>query len=57
MYKNVPHQKYQTVQVTSVDRGRLLIMLYDGCIKFLKLSKEGLEQKDMAKFARFLSKA
>ena len=57
MYKNVPHQRYQTVQVTSVDRGRLLVMLYDGCIKFLKLSKEGLEQKDPAKFARFLSKA
>lgn len=32
-------------------------MLYDGCINFLKLAKEGLENKDIPKFARFLSKS
>jgi len=32
-------------------------MLYDGCIKFLKHAKAGLESKDIPKFARFLSKA
>lgn len=50
-------QQYSTVQISTVDRGRLLVMLYDGCINFLKLSKEGLENKDLPKFARFLSKA
>ncbi len=32
-------------------------MLYDGCIKFLKHAKVGLESKDIPKFARFLSKS
>lgn len=50
-------QQYSTVQISTVDRGRLLVMLYDGCINFLKLSKEGLENKDIPKFARFLSKS
>jgi flagellar protein FliS len=50
-------QQYSTVQISTVDRGRLLVMLYDGCINFLKLAKEGLENKDIPKFARFLSKS
>jgi flagellar protein FliS len=32
-------------------------MLYDGCIKFLKHAKVGLESKDIPKFARYLSKS
>jgi flagellar protein FliS len=31
-------------------------MMYEGAIKFLKQSKAGLEEKDIAKFCRFLSK-
>ena len=51
------HIAYKTVQVTTTDRGRLLLMMYEGAIKFLKQSKAGLEANDMAKFCRFLSKA
>lgn len=50
------HNAYQAVQVTTTDRGRLLLMMYEGAIKFLKQSKAGLEENDMAKFCRFLSK-
>ena len=57
MYGKNAHQAYQTVQVTTVDRGRLLLMMYEGAIKFLKQSKAGLESNDIAKFCRFLSKA
>jgi flagellar protein FliS len=32
-------------------------MMYDGCLKFLRLAKEGVEAGDIAKFSRFLSKA
>lgn len=52
-----PHSKYQNIQISTVDRGRLLLMLYDGCIKFLRHAKAGLEAKDYVKFARFLSKS
>ncbi len=57
MYNKKPHSQYTKTQVTTVDKGRLLIMLYDGCLKFLRLAKDGLENKDIPKFARFLSKA
>ena len=56
MYGKNPHATYQNVQITTTDRGRLLLMMYEGAIKFLKQSKAGLEEKDIAKFCRFLSK-
>jgi flagellar protein FliS len=57
MYSKKAHKQYTNVHVSTVDRGRLLLMLYDGCTKFLKHAKAGLEAKDIPKFARFLSKA
>lgn len=56
MYGKNAHAAYQSVQVTTTDRGRLLLMMYEGAIKFLKQSRAGLETGDMAKFCRFLSK-
>jgi flagellar protein FliS len=56
MYGKNPHDAYQTVQITTTDRGRLLLMMYEGAIKFLKLSVVGLEEKDIPKFCRYLSK-
>ena len=57
MYGKNAHNTYQTVQVTTTDKGRLLLMMYEGAIKFLRQSKAGLEENDIAKFCRFLSKA
>ena len=56
MYGKNAHAAYQNIQVTTTDRGRLLLMMYEGAIKFLKQSKAGLEANDIAKFCRFLSK-
>jgi flagellar protein FliS len=56
MYGKNAHNAYQTVQVTTTDRGRLLLMMYEGAIKFLRQSKAGLDANDIAKFCRFLSK-
>ena len=57
MYSKNAHSTYQTVQVTTTDRGRLLLMMYEGAIKFLRQAKAGVEAKDIAKFCRFLCKA
>lgn len=57
MYNKSAHKQYTNVHISTADRGRLLLMLYDGCVKFLKHAKAGLESKDLPKFARFLSKA
>lgn len=56
MYGKNAHKAYKSVQVTTSDRGRLLLMMYDGAIKFLKQAKQGLEERDIARFCRFLSK-
>ncbi len=56
MYGKNAHSTYKSVQVTTTDSGRLLLMMYEGAIKFLKQSKAGLEEKDIPKFCRFLSK-
>lgn len=57
MYTKNAHEQYKNIQVTTVDRGRLLLMMYEGAIKFLKQSKAGIEDGDIVKFCRFLSKA
>lgn len=56
MYAKNAHKQYTSVQISTVDRGRLLLMMYDGGINFLKHAKDGLVNKDIVKFARFLSK-
>ena len=56
MYGKTAHSAYQSVQITTTDRGRLLLMMYEGAIKFLKQARSGLESNDMGKFCRFLSK-
>jgi flagellar secretion chaperone FliS len=57
MYGKKAHSSYQSVQVTTVDRGRLLLMMYEGAIKFLRQANVGLETKDIPKFCRYLSKS
>ncbi|HMO16819.1 MAG TPA: flagellar export chaperone FliS [Oligoflexia bacterium] len=57
MYSKLAHQQYTSVHVTTIDKGRLLLMLFDGCMKFLKHAKVGLETNDIPKFAKFLSKS
>jgi flagellar protein FliS len=56
MYGKKAHNAYQSVQVTTTDRGRLLLMMYEGAIKFLRQARAGIEENDIAKFCRFLSK-
>ena len=57
MYGKNPFSTYQSVQVTTTDRGRLLVMLFEGAIKFFKQSIQGIEENDVGTFCRYLSKA
>ncbi len=45
--KNV-YQKYQTQSVQTASREKLLLMLYEGAIKFVKKALVALEAKDIA---------
>jgi flagellar secretion chaperone FliS len=57
MYNKLAHKNYANVHISTIDRGRLLLMMYDGAMKFLNHAKDALEKRDIPKFARFLSKA
>ena len=41
-----PYQNYQTAEVQTADQRRLIIMLYDGAIRFLKKADAKIEAKD-----------
>lgn len=41
------HQHYKQVQVKTANKEKLVIMLYQGCIKFLRLAKNGVENNDI----------
>lgn len=57
MHQKLAHKQYTSIHISTIDRGRLLLMMYDGLLKFLKHCAEGLDHRDVPKFARFLSKS
>lgn len=42
-----PYLKYKQTQVTSASREKLLLMLYEGAIKFTKLAIKAAEEKNV----------
>jgi flagellar secretion chaperone FliS len=52
-----PYQKYQQSSVQTAPPGQLLVMLYDGAIRFTKAGIEGIESRDYEKANHNLQKA
>jgi flagellar protein FliS len=50
-------EAYQQTAVTTQSRGRLIVMLYDGAIKFLKLAIRELEAKNYAAKGQYINRA
>lgn len=48
---------YQDTTVTTQNKERLIIMLYDGAIKFLNLATRGLEEKNYEAKGMYINKA
>ncbi len=44
-----PYQKYQQNQIDTASPGKLLIMLYDGALKFIKAARDGIADEDIEK--------
>ena len=44
---NYGQQQYKKTQVATVDRGRLIVLLYEGAISFLTKAKACLEESDI----------
>lgn len=50
-------EAYQQATVTTQSRGRLVVMLYDGAIKFCKLAIKELEARNYAAKGQYINRA
>jgi flagellar protein FliS len=48
---------YQSVQATTADPARLVVLLFDGAIRFLRQAAEGLDRGEIDIFATRVSRA
>lgn len=46
MAMNNPYAAYQQNSVTTASPGEVTLMLYNGCLKFMKLAGQAIENKD-----------
>ncbi|MBI2568338.1 MAG: flagellar export chaperone FliS [Candidatus Schekmanbacteria bacterium] len=54
---SAPAQAYKQVEFGSAGRGKLVVMLYEGAIKFLTLAAEALERNDYAQKGLYIGRA
>ncbi len=54
---NNPYLKYQKTQVETADKGTLLLMLYDGAIRFMVKAKEKMDGGDLREAFAYLVRA
>src|SRR5690606_6642458 len=54
---NNPYSQYQKTQVTTASREKILLMLYEGAIRFTKQARAAMQQKKVAEKGKFISKA
>jgi len=52
-----PYKQYQKTQVVTASREKILLMLYEGAIRFTKQASAAMEQKKVAEKGKFISKA
>ena len=50
-------ETYQETSVTTQNKGRLIVMLYDGAIKFLKMAIKEIEAKNPEQKGKYINKA
>lgn len=55
MYQN-PHKAYQKTQVTTASREKVLLMLYEGAIKFCKIAQVRMKEKNIAEKGKYIGK-
>ena len=48
---------YKENAITTQSKGRLIVLLYDGAIKFMNLAIEALEAKNYAEKGKYIAKA
>jgi flagellar protein FliS len=49
--------QYQQTQIATADRGQLLVLIYDGGLRFLAQAEKSLTDGDLAQFGHYLGRA
>jgi flagellar protein FliS len=52
-----PYAQYQSTQISSASPEKILIMLYEGAIRFSRMALERLENRDMAGKGKYIGKS
>lgn len=52
-----PYNQYRRTQIGTVDRTKLVVLVYDGAITYLKRAKKNLEDKNLEEKCDFIFKA
>lgn len=52
-----PYRNYQKTQVTTASREKILLMLYEGAIRFTMQARAAMKDKKVAEKGKFISKA
>ena len=52
---NNPYSNYQKTQVTTASQEKILLMLYEGAIRFTKHAKAALKEKKIADKGKYIS--
>jgi flagellar protein FliS len=55
--KKKPFQEYQRTQVTTAGKEKVLLMLYEGCIRFMKLARARMLEKKIAEKGKYISRS
>ena len=51
-----PYNKYRETQVKTANQGKLIVMCYDGAIKFLNQAKEAIKKDDIEGSHNFITR-
>ncbi|MGE4232241.1 MAG: flagellar export chaperone FliS [Bacteriovoracia bacterium] len=54
---NNAYNKYKQTQVTTASRGKILLMLYEACMKNLRIAADAINRKDLAEKGKHIVKA
>ena len=52
-----PYRQYQKTQVTTASREKILLMLYEGAIRFVKQARSAMQERNIAEKGKAISKA
>ena len=50
-------KEYRNNEIATSSQGKLIVMMYEGAVKFVNLAIEGVDRKDLAKKGRYINKA